>query len=212
VFKDILSYLWNRRTTVLGYMQIILGVIVVSEGLFSDQSLKWFVLCNGILTAVLGHYNNTRVPPTAFGNHPNQGGFARPLMLAFLLAIAAPTFLVLPACGVNPVETAQTLEQKSLAIYGEFVIIKEQAAKVFADPATPAPVRKALKEANDAATGPINILYQTALEYAEVKKLVAAGTTDEERLAIVMNNLADWYYRAKPLYEKFDAEVKKVTK
>lgn len=58
--KDVLLYLWNRRTTVLGYLQIILGVLVTSQDMLSEPALKWVVLINGIVTAILGHYNNSK--------------------------------------------------------------------------------------------------------------------------------------------------------
>lgn len=61
IVTEILKYLWERRTTVLGYIQIVLGVIVTSQGMFSDDTLRWFVLANGIVTAVLGHYNNSKI-------------------------------------------------------------------------------------------------------------------------------------------------------
>lgn len=56
----ILKYLWERRTTVLGYIQIILSVWVLAD-VFSSQTVKIFVLMNGTVTAILGHYNNSRV-------------------------------------------------------------------------------------------------------------------------------------------------------
>lgn len=57
----ILLYLWERRTTVLGYVQIILGVLATSQDMLSEGALKWVVLINGIVTAVLGHYNNSKI-------------------------------------------------------------------------------------------------------------------------------------------------------
>lgn len=59
--SDVLKYLWERRTTALGYLQIILGVLVTSQDMLSESTLKWVVLVNGIVTAVLGHYNNSKI-------------------------------------------------------------------------------------------------------------------------------------------------------
>lgn len=59
--KAMLLFLWNRRTTVVGYIQVILGVLAASSGVFSDEALRWIVLANGLLLACLGHYNNHRV-------------------------------------------------------------------------------------------------------------------------------------------------------
>lgn len=61
----ILRYLWDNRTTALGYLQIILGVLVTSQDMLSASALKWVVLINGIVTAVLGHYNNSRIRAAA---------------------------------------------------------------------------------------------------------------------------------------------------
>lgn len=59
--KTILRYLWDNRTTALGYVGIILGVLATAQDLLSDTALKWVLLINGIVTAVLGHYNNSRI-------------------------------------------------------------------------------------------------------------------------------------------------------
>jgi hypothetical protein len=56
--KDVLRYLWKRRTTAFGYIQVILGALVTADGIFSTQALKWIILLNALLLAVLGHYNN----------------------------------------------------------------------------------------------------------------------------------------------------------
>lgn len=97
--KDILLYLWNRRTTVLGYLGVIMGVLVTSQGLFSERGLRWIVLINGIIIAVLGHYNNSKNPPPDTDNSkPTQNGFTRPLMLALVLAFSTAV-LVAPLSG-----------------------------------------------------------------------------------------------------------------
>lgn len=59
--KTTLQYLWDNRTTALGYVGIILGVLATAQNLLSDTALKWVLLINGIVTAVLGHYNNSRI-------------------------------------------------------------------------------------------------------------------------------------------------------
>jgi hypothetical protein len=52
---------WERRTTILGYAQVTLGVLAVSDGVLSGPALKWVVLGNGLLTALLGHYNQRKI-------------------------------------------------------------------------------------------------------------------------------------------------------
>lgn len=61
----VLSFLWNARTTVFGYAQVILGVLAATDGIFGSKALKIIILSNGILTACLGHYNNLRIRQAA---------------------------------------------------------------------------------------------------------------------------------------------------
>ncbi len=63
--KAVLQYLWDNRTTALGYLGIILGVLVTSQDMLSTPALKWAMLINGIVTAILGHYNNSRIRAAA---------------------------------------------------------------------------------------------------------------------------------------------------
>lgn len=63
--KAIFRYLWDNRTTALGYIGIVLGVLATAQDLLSDTALKWVLLVNGIVTAVLGHYNNSRIRAAA---------------------------------------------------------------------------------------------------------------------------------------------------
>lgn len=51
-------YLWRRRTTAFGYAQVTLGVLVTADSIFSALALKWIILVNALLTALLGHFNN----------------------------------------------------------------------------------------------------------------------------------------------------------
>lgn len=210
MIQTILTYLWERRTTVLGYVVTILGILAASSK-FTQSTVEWFLLANGIITALLGHYNNRQMPPTTPAS--KQGGFARPLMLAFLLAVAVPVTVMLPGCGINrPLEEAKTLEQKAFATYGSFVIVKEQAAKLYVDPTTPEEVKKALKSANDAATGPINLMYEGAVALKNARADLDAGRTTEEKVLIAAQELLNWYLAARPVYENFDTEVQKVRK
>lgn len=56
-----LRYLWSRRTTVQGYVVVILGSLATSQGLFSARTLAWIVLINGMLQASVGHYNQRQI-------------------------------------------------------------------------------------------------------------------------------------------------------
>lgn len=94
MLQTILAYLWDRRTTVLGYVVTALGIMATSE-LFTATQVKWFLLINGILTAILGHYNNRQV---VAGNTPDIGqrGRAHPVLLMFMATLMA---LWLSACA-----------------------------------------------------------------------------------------------------------------
>lgn len=59
--------------------------------------------------------------------------------------------LGLTACGVNPFQGAETIQQKGYASYGTFVILEEQAAAVAQDPAVPENVKQALRDADKEA-------------------------------------------------------------
>lgn len=106
MFTDALTYLWNRRTTVFGYIQTALGFMVATQGMFSEGVLRWLVFSNGLLTVLIGHYNNSQLKQSYGtmalqkdpGVPPAQGGFIRPLLLAVLLAISTVA-LVLPIGG-----------------------------------------------------------------------------------------------------------------
>lgn len=117
--------------------------------------------------------------------------------------------LMLQACGSNPIQSAKTLEQKSLATYGSYVIVKEQAAKLYTDPSTPQSIKDALKAANDASRDPINSMYEAAVFVKTVREELEAGKTPEEQLIIATQSLGDWYLQARPLYESFNEELKK---
>lgn len=60
-----LQYLWSRKTTAFGYVQVGLGVLAATEGLFSMKATKWLILINGLVTAAIGHYNNLRLKQSA---------------------------------------------------------------------------------------------------------------------------------------------------
>lgn len=61
----VLVFLWNARTTAFGYIQVIIGVLAATDGMFTPRALKWILLTNGILTACLGHFNNLRIRQAA---------------------------------------------------------------------------------------------------------------------------------------------------
>lgn len=52
--------LWASRTATLGYIMVTLGVLASADGIFSTHTLRLMLLANGLVTALLGHYNSMR--------------------------------------------------------------------------------------------------------------------------------------------------------
>lgn len=112
--------------------------------------------------------------------------------------------ILVSACASNP---ARNVEQQSDRAYGQYVIAKEQGAKILenqgiADTAK-RPIAKAMVASKDVGDKGHDVLIQ----YSEIKAQVAAGTTSAERLAIVERELSTWLASAQPL---IDALVKAV--
>ena len=60
MMKQLLIFLWKARLTVYGYLQVVLGVLAATDGIFAPRTLRLIILGNGILTACLGHYNSLK--------------------------------------------------------------------------------------------------------------------------------------------------------
>ena len=68
--KAALLFLWNSRTTFIGYAGVILGVLAATDGIFSAHTVKVILLINGIVTACVGHFNNMRIRQAAANADP----------------------------------------------------------------------------------------------------------------------------------------------
>jgi hypothetical protein len=73
-------------------------------------------------------------------------------------SLLLPLLLLLTSCATNPFSTAQTVEQKGDALYGVYVIAKEQGAKILQDAAVPDAAKRPLAEAMVASAGPASNL------------------------------------------------------
>jgi hypothetical protein len=113
-----------------------------------------------------------------------------------------PLLLLLAACSSNPFQTAQTVEQKGDALYGSYVIAKEQGATILQNATIPdeakRPVAQAMVDSKPAA----DALQDSLTQYAAVEAQVKQGTTSQERLAIVEQNIGEWIAKATPLITK----------
>lgn len=101
-----------------------------------------------------------------------------------LITVYAILTGLLPGCANNPVAAAQDVEQRAYAVYGSFVIVEEQAAKIVSDPNVPAAVKQALRGADarakpsaDALLGSLQAFQTTA---AQLKG--SGGSPDATRL------------------------------
>lgn len=117
---------------------------------------------------------------------------AGPLVLALGLGLALGT----PACAttqnVNAVAAAQTLEQKTFALYGTFVWAEGVAADIAEDPDVPDEVALALYDGVRHARPPI----RTAFELAVTAAAIRQGFRDGD-VSAVLSELDDAYARAR---------------
>jgi hypothetical protein len=217
VFQTILNYLWANRTTAFGYVQVALGFMVATQGLFEENTMKWLLFFNGLLTALLGHYNNAQIRKLmAEDLPPKESGFVR---VAILLPLALGTLILLVGCTVNPMKEAETSEQKAYALYGVYVISQGKAAALFQDPSVPEKAKQALKIANDRSYPVAEGLVDAANEVSEIRFLLdqcpKAPTpepecvpTNELRLTNAVKNLSTIYFQAQPILLNLVAAVK----
>lgn len=107
--------------------------------------------------------------------------------------------LALGACAnLNPFSAANSLEQKSYALYGSFVVFEEVGAKLILSPEVPNSVKRAIQQADAAAKPVVDELKNTADAYISIKLEVEAGSGSKEQLAVVANSLSRWYSEAQP--------------
>lgn len=68
MLKKILQWLFENRTKVLGYTQVMLGALAVADAellraVLGDNGPRWIILLSGVLTAIVGHYNSSKPQP-----------------------------------------------------------------------------------------------------------------------------------------------------
>jgi hypothetical protein len=115
----------------------------------------------------------------------------RNLVAATLMVVAS---FVLSACGtLNPLAHAQTVEQKAYGLYGEFVVVEEQAAVAVQAAEVPASVRHSIAVADEAAKPVADQLLKSAAIVKGIREDLAAGHTTEDKLVIATADLRRWY-------------------
>lgn len=120
-----------------------------------------------------------------------------PLLLLFALS----------GCAVNPFHTAQTVEQKGDAAYGQYVIAKEQGAALLNDPNIPEGAKRRLAQAMVASKEVADSLQDALIEYSLIKGELSSGTSSQERLVIAQENISRWLAQAQPVINELVAAV-----
>lgn len=113
-----------------------------------------------------------------------------------------PLLLLLAACTANPFKTAQTVEQKGDALYGSYVIAKEQGAEILKNTGIADEAKRPLAEAMVASKAPADSLQDSLIQYSKVKGEIAQGSTSQEKLTIVEREINRWILEATPLINK----------
>lgn len=111
--------------------------------------------------------------------------------VSFVAVIASVTLM---GCVASPFKAAVNNEQRAYALYGEFVIAEQQAAKLRAQisPTEFVTVQKA-----DAAAKPIaDSLLQAVEDFDQISAQVKAGTSTQDKLAIASADLQSWVAKA----------------
>lgn len=112
-----------------------------------------------------------------------------------------PLLLLLAACQVNPFKTAETVEQKADALYGSYVIAKEQGADLLMNQAIADEIKRPLAEAM-VASKPLGDSGQNLLiQYSVIKEQVRQGQTSADRLATVEREIGGWIASATPVIQ-----------
>jgi hypothetical protein len=133
--------------------------------------------------------------------------FAPADLLSKIPKRAGPTVLALGLVGstgcvtVQPydaISAAETLEQRTFALYGTFVWAQGVAADVVEDPDVPDVVAKPIGEAVLAARPPVRAAFELAISAADIRRELKGGADVGDKLAAVLEDLAQAYTRAEP--------------
>lgn len=132
---------------------------------------------------------------------------ARGIGLSLLLAF------ILSACTSNPVREAQTLEQRSYAVYGSFVIFKEQAAELkqsgVLDNRSQDFLRALDAKVSPVADSGLSLMTEVSRIRFEIEHAATAEEAQaaEKRLAYSILSLDRWLTEATPEIEAFISAV-----
>lgn len=134
----------------------------------------------------------------------------------YVLMTVATLFLTAcqSGCTSNPVnnphEAATTPEQHAFAVYGEWVIAKEAAADIVELPDTPQSVREEVAKVDAAASPIAEQMYDAAQDAFKIRAQIQAGTSNEEKLQVVLVNLNKWVEQLEPKIRELSKAIGKV--
>ena len=114
----------------------------------------------------------------------------------------------LPGCASNPVAVAQDSEQRAYAIYGTFVIVEEQAAKLIGDPQVLNPVVIAIKSAESRAKPTADALLKAVRDYDDASHQLKTGSGNANNVIVASANLQRWVTQAQTDVAALVAAVK----
>lgn len=98
--------------------------------------------------------------------------------------------------STNPVASARDSSQRAYALYGTFVIIEEQGAKLVQDPSTSTWVKNGI-EASDARAKPSADALANALrQYEQAAAALKVDSTAATKMQTINTNLETWINQA----------------
>lgn len=121
--------------------------------------------------------------------------------------------LFLTACQTltDPVNLAETTEQKAYAMYGQFTIFEEQAAALIQDVRVDDHVKLILQDV-DAKVKPVaDQSVELTLAVEDARRAFDGADTGTAKLIVVTSNLQNWIDRFEPMLAEFITAVTAVT-
>lgn len=135
----------NHGTKILGSMTAVLGTLASLiatdsfDKLLTETSIGWLSIFVSLATAATGGatmargFNNSgqvriaTAMEAAARATPPQGGFARPLMLALMLAVSVPAALILQGCQSLGIPVAKSFSERLAAGYASTTSVRTSA-------------------------------------------------------------------------------------
>lgn len=118
------------------------------------------------------------------------------------LVLAAIATFAIAACAHDPVADSKTIEQKADAVYGEYVIAKEQVQALLADPSVDAATKTKIANATVATTPAADDLFSGLTAYSSAESDLVASKGTQAAVDTAVANLSKWLAQAQPLVDE----------